>query len=469
WRPGAFSMIHDHGHTQWGAVQVFGAAEHACFRLDEEGNLVTAVRTPLEPGQIVYVPNALVHQMGNPTDAPFFSLHVYGTPHDIEVVTGDARMFDVHRAEVQRTGGGVFFALPRAEIDAIEPGPSGDYATVLRYRVEAVKRLHWMAEAGVTRGADDLAELTVALSSVEQKTCLHEALRAITDDDGHITDSVQWDVLNQELRATSALQRALREASDTGDDDFADYAQDYDALIGQPCLDGFMKGYLARYAQQQPLGDLDIVSVGCGTALVEEHLIRHHGADPARLYGFDLSDAMVEVARRRIQADQADLFEIGALGRTWDLAYAGLNVLQYATPERFEDAVAEVAKVVRPGGGFLGDFITPDHIRRYPNLLASDTGDVLSLRTPRLRERDGSMLQESDILNISFTRGRMAVEHVGRHARFLPPIVRVRRAFEQAFGGPVELVDAVTHQVVPDTWDTCPSTRYVVHARKVSA
>ncbi|MCB0638640.1 MAG: hypothetical protein KDC54_18545, partial [Lewinella sp.] len=32
WRPGDFSTIHDHGHTQWGAVQIFGPAEHATFR-----------------------------------------------------------------------------------------------------------------------------------------------------------------------------------------------------------------------------------------------------------------------------------------------------------------------------------------------------------------------------------------------------------------------------------------------------
>ena len=31
WAPGDFSAIHDHGHTQWGAVQVFGPAEHATF------------------------------------------------------------------------------------------------------------------------------------------------------------------------------------------------------------------------------------------------------------------------------------------------------------------------------------------------------------------------------------------------------------------------------------------------------
>ncbi len=465
WRPGSFSMIHDHGYTQWGAVQVFGPVEHAVFRVDELDRLVTTSRRSVEPGTVLFVPHRLVHQMGNPTDEPILTLHVYGTPHDIDVVTADARMFDVQNAEVQRTSGGVFFALPKSAVTKIEPGPRGDYPTLLRYRVEAIKRLRWMSEAGNDRASEELAELRAALSTVEQRGALRSTLDALTDEQGFVTDSIQWDVLNRELEATAALQEGLRAEVDPTDD--ADtHAENHDALIGRPSLEGFVKGYLARFASEHPLHDLDIVSVGCRSGLVEEHLVEAHGADPARLRGYDQSEVMVRVARRRIRAEQANLFELRALGRTWDLVYAGLDALQSATSEPFEDVVDAVAKVVRPGGAFLGDFVTSDHVRRYPNLVCSESGDVVSLRTARLVERDGSMVQEATITNVSFAAGRMTVEHVGRQVRVLTPLVRVRRAFERAFGGRVELFDAVSHAPVPETSDTCPSTRYVVHARR---
>lgn len=466
WRPGAFSAIHDHGQAQWGAVQVFGPAEHACFRIDDQERLETASRKQLEPGTVLAVTHWLVHQMGNPTDRPFLSLHVYGTPGDVDIVTANARVFDVERAQVQRTSGGVFFALSEGDIDHVEPGPRGSFATLLRYRVEAIKRLRRMHEAGVRREDDLLEELTAAFWSVEQRRFLWAELRELTDDAGHFTDSVQWGVLNQELKAAAALQGVLRAAEGSREDRFSNYAEEYDALIGQPNLDAFMRGYLARFAGELPLGELDILSVGCGTGLVEQHLIEVHGADRERLLGVDLSEAMVRVAQRRIRAEALDLFELGSLEETYDLAYSGLNVLQYTSPARFEQAVDAVAQVVRPGGRFLGDFITSDHIRWYPNLVHSESGDVLSLRTPRLIERGGSMLQESEITNVSFADGRMAVEHVGRHARVLPPMLRVRRAFERAFGGRVELFDAISLEPLPDIADTCPSTRYVVWAEK---
>lgn len=291
-------------------------------------------------------------------------------------------------------------------------------------------------------------------------------LDALVDDDGHIIDSIGWERANEELEAVAAQQREALEAGSDADR-FSRYAEEYDALIGQPNLDAFMKRYLGR-----TLGDLsetDVLSVGCGTALVEQHLIDAHAASPRRLYGVDLSAAMVQAARRRIRADVMDLFDLPGLGRTYDLAYSGLNVLQYVPASRFPDAVRAITTVVRPGGRFVGDFITPDHIRRYPNLVRSGDGLVTSLRTARLVADEGRLLQESRITNVSFVRGPMVVEHVGRHRRVLPPVVRIRRAFERAFGGPVALYDAVSGDGIPEEADTCASTRFVVVAERAAA
>ena len=120
WRPGDFSAIHDHGQAKWGAVQIFGPAEHATFRL-EDGYLSTLARWKITPGKVLGVSHSLIHQMGNPTKDQFFvSLHVYGANYKIENITGDARIFDLEKGNIQRVDGGVFFGLPESEINSID-------------------------------------------------------------------------------------------------------------------------------------------------------------------------------------------------------------------------------------------------------------------------------------------------------------------------------------------------------------
>lgn len=145
----------------------------------------------------------------------------------------------------------------------------------------------------------------------------------------------------------------------------------------------------------------------------------------------------------------------------------GLNVLQYLPAERLEEAIANIAAVVKPGGYFLGDFITSDHVRWYPNVMYGGEGDrVISLRTPRLREREGKMYQESSIVNMDFRGERVFLNDAGTHSRHLPPMSRVRALFERHFGGAVKIMDALSMEELPPDADTCPSTRYVVVAER---
>ncbi|MCB0662997.1 MAG: cysteine dioxygenase family protein, partial [Saprospiraceae bacterium] len=156
WRPGDFSAIHDHGYTQWGAVQIFGPAEHATFRI-EDGYISTLNRWNVKPGDIVGVGHELVHQMGNTTSDTFFlSLHVYGEREAIENITGDARVFDLENETIQRVDGGVFFALPPEGVKRIEEGPRGDFPTRLRHMVELIRRLEKMEKLGVNKSGKDL-------------------------------------------------------------------------------------------------------------------------------------------------------------------------------------------------------------------------------------------------------------------------------------------------------------------------
>lgn len=467
WRPGDFSAIHDHGHTQWGAVQIFGPAEHATFRV-EDGDMTTLARWTVDPGDIVGVGHSLVHQMGNPTNDKFFlSLHVYGSVDPRQNITGDARLFDLRNNSIQRVDGGVFFALPEAKIKAVEPGPEGDFPTRLRHMVELIRRLRRMEQAGIHTEYQDMSVVVEDAFSSGHHKQLMRCLEANTDSGGHSTNSMFWRVLNRELYETAKLQNALR-GEQRATDRFHNYARLYDALVGQPCMDSFMRRYLLFFAEKYNVAtdEKTVISLGCGTGLAERFLIEEMGIAYDNLYGIDISEAMVQEARRRIRADVGNVLTLDPSVRMWDVAFSGLNVFQYLPHDRLQEAIQKTAAIIQPGGYFIGDFITPDHIRWYPNVAYSEDKKVISLRTPRLIEEDGIVFQESEITNINLTGSQMRVTYAGKHRRFLPPMHRVRMYFEKAFGGTVELYDAVSLQAIPEWADSCASTRYVVVAKK---
>ena len=139
WQKGDFSAIHDHGQAEWGAVQIFGAAEHATFRIEKE-ELQTTARWQVKPGTVLPVDHDLIHQMGNAESVPFLSLHIYGEEEDCPSITADARIFDPIAADILRVDGGVFFALPAQQIERVEAGFKGDLLTRLRFLVEDILR-----------------------------------------------------------------------------------------------------------------------------------------------------------------------------------------------------------------------------------------------------------------------------------------------------------------------------------------
>lgn len=466
WDPGDFSTIHDHGGTQWGAVQIFGEAEHATFRLHED-QLTTLARWRTTPGDIIGVSHNLLHQMGNPFGQErFVSLHVYGQQLPAENITGDARIMELYEEQIHRVDGGVFFALPPEEIKLRKPGLSADFPTRLRHLVELTSRLHRMHQEGHTEVAARLAAVRAALESPAQQEALEAHLQPMMDSEQHTTDSSAWRLLNTELQATALLQQRLESEAGAADS-FHFYASLYDELIGEACYKEFMGAYFEHAIREYGINlkDAQILSAGCGTGLVESRIIEQYQLDGDQLYGIDLSKAMIREARKRIHADVGNVLELDPSVRMWDIVFSGLNVYHYVDAERLEDAIAKTAAILKPNGWFIGDFITPDHIRWYPNVLRSSDEQVISVRTPRLVEQEGRLYQESEISIISFRNGRMEVKYAGKHYRFLPPLHRVRQYFERYFEQ-VHLFEAISLKAIPDYADTCPSTRYVVVARR---
>ncbi|MDH3639348.1 MAG: cysteine dioxygenase family protein [Gammaproteobacteria bacterium] len=128
WAPGDYSAIHDHGVAEWGAVRYFGAADHIVFT-ESAGLLSLERRMTMRIDDVFAVDHTLIHLMGNPTETPFVSLHLYGRADSAESITGGARIFELYENKIQRTDGGVFFCLPEGDIERRESCPDADPET----------------------------------------------------------------------------------------------------------------------------------------------------------------------------------------------------------------------------------------------------------------------------------------------------------------------------------------------------
>lgn len=462
WNPGDFSSIHDHGYTQWGAVKIFGPAEHAIFLV--HGNTIKTIsRDNVSPGDTLGVGHELVHQMGNPTsDQRFLSLHIYGNYDRESDITAEARLFNLSDQELQIVNGGVFYDLPDEVVQERREGPVPDFATRLRDQVEMIRRVQKVPEQ-----RDKLEIYKRQFLDVHSFRDLSEDLEKIIDEHGQAQQINDWRILHWELKEAVKLRKGLF-YDPKSRDYFQNYAQVYDELIGKPCMDRFMRSYLEYFKMNYApdIENKDLMSIGCGTGLVERMMINELGVQYDNLYGVDFSTGMVDVAKKRIRAEWGDARELDPEIRLWDITYCGLNVFQYVDHRFLESVIAKTGEITASGGFFVGDFITPDHLRCYPNVMYSDNKDIISLHVPKLVEKDNHLYQESEIININSRGGELDIRHEGKHMCYLPPLHKVREYFENAFPGGVDLYDAVNLTPINKNQDTCRSTRYLVVAQK---
>lgn len=350
------------------------------------------------------------------------------------------------------------------EESSSHPVLSVDFSKELRQKLGLICHLQVMAKREI-QYQEEFQKACRPFFSEDRWAQLRQLIHQYTDDYGHFHHSARWKMLFQELRAAAALQSHLQDKNKK-QDPFQEYAAIYDAVIGRPCLENFMGPYL-RYCTGQ-MGGLTskrILSLGCGTGLVESFMLEELAVTRENLLGIDISEGMIREAGKRIPARQQDLLTMDTTASSWQLVYSGLNVFHYLPFGKMEKAIQKAASLLGKSGYFLGDFITPDHIRWYPNVIVSAGEHVISLRNPELIEVEGAMFQESEIFNLHYRDGELLVHYVGKHRRFLPPMHRVRSYFEKYFRE-VRFFDAYSLQELPDRADTCPSTRYVILAKK---
>lgn len=130
WAPNDFTAIHNHGYTEWGAVQCFGKLEQTTFELNE-GILSTLFKEKIHANEIFAVNQDLIHQMGNPYDTNAISLHVYGTSKKVKNVTENSLLFEVGKNQIQLVSGGVIYDLPEKEITVMNRDLHADRLTLI--------------------------------------------------------------------------------------------------------------------------------------------------------------------------------------------------------------------------------------------------------------------------------------------------------------------------------------------------
>ena len=117
-------------------------------------------------------------------------------------------------------------------------------------------------------------------------------------------------------------------------------------------IDELELGLVRRYGEGR-----DVFEAGCGTGL----LLREAATFARSAVGLDLSRGMLLPARARgLRVVQGSLTDVPLPAASFDLVYS-MKVLAHVPP--IERAIAELARLVRPGGHLLLEFYNPWSLR----------------------------------------------------------------------------------------------------------
>jgi SAM-dependent methyltransferase len=214
-------------------------------------------------------------------------------------------------------------------------------------------------------------------------------------------------------------------------------AEDYDGSLPAHVVEHYLRKRTAFVLRSCPPGrGLD---VGCGTGVLAQRLAEAG----YEMTGLDPSEGMLEVMRKRtskVHAVHGSATEMPFADSSFDLALSVAVMHHIADPGAVRETLAEMVRVVRPGGAVL----IWDHNPRNPywrSLMArvpQDTGE----------ER---LVPESEIvagLNAAGVRGVQA-RPLGLVPDFVPPgALRVAAAIERAVERAPGLRRYAAHNVI---------------------
>jgi SAM-dependent methyltransferase len=146
------------------------------------------------------------------------------------------------------------------------------------------------------------------------------------------------------------------------------YADEYQAAHGEFlrdvgflwCPEGVEEVEAQLLGSPEKLAGRDVLEIGCGAAQCARWLASH-GARPV---GLDLSERQLQHARRideetglRVPVVQASATELPFADASFDIVFSAFGALQFVADAR--RAVAESARVLRPGGRFAFSITHP--------------------------------------------------------------------------------------------------------------
>ncbi len=147
---------------------------------------------------------------------------------------------------------------------------------------------------------------------------------------------------------------------------YDEFSKRYDARRGgnepggyHDLIDDLEVDFVKRFAKQR-----DVLEVGCGTGL----LLARFREFSRRAVGIDLSEGMLDHARARgLEVTQGSATALPFEDASFDVA-CSFKVLAHI-PD-IERALAEMFRVVRPGGIVIGEFYNPYSVRALAKRIA---------------------------------------------------------------------------------------------------
>lgn len=285
------------------------------------------------------------------------------------------------------------------------------------------------------------------------------------DEDGHVTNILNYEILRRELVRLSTFQKQTFLSNDITHLLKDRYASLYEELLLKPALKSYISEYLHHVSVSYDVlfRDSDILSVGCATGLTEKFLIDNYRVPRDNMLGIDASPLLIKMAQKRITAMEMDVSQMPPV-QNRQLILSPMNYLHYYLHPGMEQSIQRISQLLFDGGYFIADFITPDSLRNYSPVLISE--NMISFRDTNLIEEKNNLYQETRVINVIRPGDRVSVSNEGRTLRYLPSMWKVRYYLKKLLGGDVDFYDANNLQKLKIRDETASTGRYVAVVRK---
>ena len=217
----------------------------------------------------------------------------------------------------------------------------------------------------------------------------------------------------------------------------------YDEIVIDPCHEDWV-AFLDALWCEDPLGVRSVLDVCCGTGLLAARL-RARGYEVA---GVDASQAMLDVARRRLGPDVA-LSRTTLPGMTvegvFDAAVSTFDSFNYLTPDELRATLCEIALRVRPDGWLVFDLHT-DRMMEFtisnPVVEGEASGNAFAIRSVV-----DAVVRTCDT-TIELTPAPGGAPFSERHRQYFHPDAAVRDALQDAGFELTGISEEYTHRPV---------------------